>query len=769
MADQTIDVRIQAVLDGFAENLASANAEVQTTVAEMKEGFASLGESVELLSAGFLAFTAVLAGGAAFKEVVSATTEWTGEVVRLSRQLGLSTEEASGLAMALHHVGLSSDEYATYVQKLTRQMRTNSQAYEANGISIKDQNGEWKNSQDVMVDVVAKLASTEAGTNRNVLASALLGARVGDLGKLLRLNSEVMEEGRLKAVQYGMVVGPDGAAQAKQYTTAMRDVGEAWEGLKVFLGNQLLPTLTELATWFNQNGPESLLAFRKGLAALEIDGTAIGAVLDEINAAAVGLGTTLHFVLQGNWAGAKAGFAAIGQEMDAISARAQLRLDAITAQIKDAEDRVAHPENHLENGTRGKGGTVGGDDFKKGGNGKDPKKEELETFIAAEREKEEAAKDNTDEIIRLRESVYNKAVELFGAESKEAYKAGKDLLAARRQLTQEALADGDAAIKSYEGGELAQIEIARSAVALKKQLGQESATDLLAEEQGLADQVYQVKRDALEHELELYANEPKKVREINAQILALQQQFSVQLAQEDNAMTAEIAASWQGVEQVVGQAASGMFTGFLTGSQTFLGTMGQMADGFVKLWADAIAKTVEHWVAGEVAKTGITAAESAKRVLLDAAAIAESLAKHAAAALVWIATEGAKAAASAWTSVSAIPLVGWLMGPAVAAATLAGVVALGSKVASASGGYDIPAGVNPMTQLHAQEMVLPAHLANPLRDLLASGGGSGMGGGAPIHVHAMDAQSFVQFAKRNPEGFAHGVNAAVRAGHLKRA
>lgn len=51
--------------------------------------------------------------------------------------------------------------------------------------------------------------------------------------------------------------------------------------------------------------------------------------------------------------------------------------------------------------------------------------------------------------------------------------------------------------------------------------------------------------------------------------------------------------------------------------------------------------------------------------------------------------------------------------------------------ASAEGGYDIPAGVNPVTQLHEKEMVLPKAQAEVIRGLAANGGAGG--GGITIH------------------------------------
>ena len=83
------------------------------------------------------------------------------------------------------------------------------------------------------------------------------------------------------------------------------------------------------------------------------------------------------------------------------------------------------------------------------------------------------------------------------------------------------------------------------------------------------------------------------------------------------------------------------------------------------------------------------------------------------------------AAGEAWSSAAAIPYVGWIMAPVAAAAAFTGVMAFAEQ------GYDVPYGVNPLTQLHQQEMVLPAQYANVIRDI-----GNGSGGGSGDHFHA---------------------------------
>lgn len=126
----------------------------------------------------------------------------------------------------------------------------------------------------------------------------------------------------------------------------------------------------------------------------------------------------------------------------------------------------------------------------------------------------------------------------------------------------------------------------------------------------------------------------------------------------------------------------------------------------------------------ETSKTVATEAGEAERTAATEAGEGESLIIKAAGAIKSIAMDAWQAMAGAYAAISSIPVVGPVLAPAAAAAAFAGVVAIGKNIASASGGYDIPAGVNPLTQLHEQEMVLPKEHANTIRNL-KEGGGSG--------------------------------------------
>jgi hypothetical protein len=139
-----------------------------------------------------------------------------------------------------------------------------------------------------------------------------------------------------------------------------------------------------------------------------------------------------------------------------------------------------------------------------------------------------------------------------------------------------------------------------------------------------------------------------------------------------------------------------------------------------------------------------------------------------------ITNSAAQAASGAYNALAGVPFVGPVLGAAAAATVFAAVLAFKGLVASAAGGYDIPAGANPLTQLHAQEMVLPARLANPMRDMLASfGSGDAQTPGGhtfsfgDTHIHGapnMSPADFKQALSEHRANVAEAVAGALRTG-----
>ena len=171
-------------------------------------------------------------------------------------------------------------------------------------------------------------------------------------------------------------------------------------------------------------------------------------------------------------------------------------------------------------------------------------------------------------------------------------------------------------------------------------------------------------------------------------------------------------------------------------------------------------------VAGQVAQTGaVVAGETTKTMVTSTGALAR-LAIKAGEAIKSIMMYAWEAMAGAFKAMVSIPYIGPVLAVAAGASALALVGGLAGKIKSARGGYDIPAGVNPVTQLHEEEMVLPKQHANTIRALgknLTSDGGIGGGGGSSAQtfnnftIQAWDSKDVRRFMEKHGRELAGGL------------
>ena len=160
----------------------------------------------------------------------------------------------------------------------------------------------------------------------------------------------------------------------------------------------------------------------------------------------------------------------------------------------------------------------------------------------------------------------------------------------------------------------------------------------------------------------------------------------------------------------------------------------------------------------EAAKTGATVAGAATRTATEAAASTAAKGFSISTALTDIGANAVRAATGAYAALAGIPVIGPVLAPAAAAAALYGVYALGRKMFSAEQGFGSVPYDGAVTELHKEEMVLPAKYANPLRDGLTNGNGFG-GGEQPTpevnidqqFVNVLDPQAMVD-AMQTPAG-----------------
>ncbi|HGO6871610.1 TPA: tape measure protein [Neisseria meningitidis] len=190
---------------------------------------------------------------------------------------------------------------------------------------------------------------------------------------------------------------------------------------------------------------------------------------------------------------------------------------------------------------------------------------------------------------------------------------------------------------------------------------------------------------------------------------------------------------WQQAQQQMSQA----FTAMLTRAQSFR----QAMNGFFKSMGqtfiqEMVTKPLMGLMRRMVQESAIYKMIFRTKETLETAAAAKTAATKATETTAVVGSNAVQAASGAAASQASIPYVGPILAVAAMAAMMAAVMGLmggggGSqttttttRIPSAAGGWDIPAGINPLTQLHENEMVLPAEHAQTIREMAGQQGGS---------------------------------------------
>ena len=270
--------------------------------------------------------------------------------------------------------------------------------------------------------------------------------------------------------------------------------------------------------------------------------------------------------------------------------------------------------------------------------------------------------------------------------------------------------------KGQETAEVGSIDRQIAAVEQLAKTHQITNSQELTQVTALLNQKWDAEKAYFDKVEALYANDPVKLAEIEKQEETAWQAHldAMQKAQERS--NQQMLASEQAMVNGLSSALSSNLQKMLAGTETFGQAMrnifAKMVDGII---SSLVKVAVQYAINAAISQeTGQSAARS--NVLANAA----------------------QAASGAMASAAAIPYIGWIIAPIEGAAIYAAALAF----PSAAGGWDIPTGINPVTQLHSGEMVLPQKFADVFRGLAEGQGAGKSGGNHTINLSATDAKSF---------------------------
>jgi hypothetical protein len=299
---------------------------------------------------------AVLAGGAMFKASISAANDWNSQVGSIAKSMGISAEQASVMAVALDHLGLSSETVAAASMAMTRQLAKNEEAFTALGVQTRNlANGSLLPAGEIMTQVNTKLAAIKNGTEQNVVGLAIYGKAWNEVRGMVRLTADELAHAEQRARDLGLVIGSDAVGQTRQYKEQLRDLKLVGQALEIQIGEKLLPVFVKLGAWIAGDGSTTIKTF-----ATALSGVGFALQLGALNFQKLGqslgaFAAQAAAVLQGNFTLAK-NIGLAWQEDDAAIEAAKKKLwDGVGQTTTAAESSTAKRRRLLEEFTAASG------------------------------------------------------------------------------------------------------------------------------------------------------------------------------------------------------------------------------------------------------------------------------------------------------------------------------------------------------------------------------------------------------------------------------
>ena len=188
------------------------------------------------------------------------------DLVTLSAQYGVSTEQIQKFNYAQDLVDVSTNDMLGSMAKLTRQMGSGSKTFEKLGISITDTNGEMRDSTEVWFETLEALSQVTNETERDVLAQELFGKSAASLTGIIDDGGEALKAYGEEAEEMGLILGQDGVEAAGKFNDGLDKMKARGQQALLKLGatltdklmpafDRLVEVVTEVVTWFaNMDG-----------------------------------------------------------------------------------------------------------------------------------------------------------------------------------------------------------------------------------------------------------------------------------------------------------------------------------------------------------------------------------------------------------------------------------------------------------------------------------------------------------------------------------
>ena len=220
-----------------ADNTVSAFDKIKTATDKVAQGAKNVAQKTKVLSGAAAAVGGgILATGA--NAIKSAD-----DLATLSKRTGLSTDMLQKFAYASDMVDVSTEELASAMSKMKKQMDANPAAFEALGVSVTNADGSFRDLESVFYESLAALSQIGGETERDLAAMDLFGKSADSLATIIDDGGASLQEYGQKAQDMGLILSEDTIGKLTSTGDTIDELKARTSATLVEVGAELLENL----------------------------------------------------------------------------------------------------------------------------------------------------------------------------------------------------------------------------------------------------------------------------------------------------------------------------------------------------------------------------------------------------------------------------------------------------------------------------------------------------------------------------------------------
>lgn len=192
----------------------------------------------------------------AIKDGVLQAVNFADAMGDMAARTGQSVESLTAMGYAAQFSGSSVETYSAGIEKLSDNIASAAAGNDAAaqmfgrlGVSVRDANGQIRDSNQVLLDLADKVAAMQSPAEKTAAVMDLFGKTAGpELLQLLNQGKDGITALTTEAQRMGAVISTETAAQAGEFNDALDRAKIASNGLFLTIGKEVLPVLNSFSS-----------------------------------------------------------------------------------------------------------------------------------------------------------------------------------------------------------------------------------------------------------------------------------------------------------------------------------------------------------------------------------------------------------------------------------------------------------------------------------------------------------------------------------------